>query len=66
MGEEIKLLLTIAGIGLVMWIFNTVLRQAKEDTAATAVSIIGVVIILGFVGKYIVDFFQVVQTMFVF
>ncbi len=46
---EIDIIFKIAGIGLVTWVINAVLKKADKDEIASFVSIAGLIIVLSIV-----------------
>ncbi len=46
---EIDIIFKIAGIGLVTWVINSVLKKADKDEIASFVTIAGLIIVLSIV-----------------
>ncbi|MCL4425994.1 MAG: stage III sporulation protein AC [Firmicutes bacterium] len=60
----IDLLFKIAGIGIIVSILHTVLKQAGKEEQGQLVTLAGVVIVLLLVIQLLAGFFETVRTMF--
>lgn len=59
-------LLKIGGLSMAVMFMSIILKQAGKDGYANIVSIGGVALILIIVANYILQLFEVVETMFMF
>ncbi|MBX6377778.1 MAG: stage III sporulation protein AC [Clostridia bacterium] len=59
-------ILQIAGVGILVAVIFSVLKQAGRDDMAWLVSLGGVIVVLWTVIRLINDLFQTVRTMFLF
>lgn len=59
-------LLKIGGLSMAVMFMSIILKQAGKDSYANIVSIGGVALILIIVANYILQLFEVVETMFMF
>lgn len=59
-----ELLFQIAGIGIIVSIFHTMLKQAGKEEQGHLVTLVGVVIVLMWVIKLVADLFTTVRTVF--
>ncbi|MDI3546745.1 MAG: stage sporulation protein [Halanaerobiales bacterium] len=63
---DISLIFKIAGIGILISIFNIILTQAEKEEQAQVLTIAGVIIVLMVVIQLIGDLFNDVRTVFKF
>ncbi len=56
----------IAGISLALMYINQILKQAGAEVAGNAISIVGFITIALIVLERIINFFEVVETIFMF
>lgn len=66
MSFDISTLFYIAGVGIVVAMIHTVLKQANREDWANWVTIIGFIVILYLVAGYIQSLFQYLQRLFHF
>lgn len=64
--EDLMVILRIAGLGFAVTLISSLLKKSGKDIEATCVGLIGAVICIIWVIEYITQFFEVVQTMFMF
>lgn len=63
---DINTVFQIAGVGIIMAMLHTVLKQAGKEEWAHWASVIGFVVVLFMVASYINDLFQTIKTIFYF
>lgn len=63
---EIDLVFKIAGIGIIVSVLHTVLKQAGKEEHAHLLTLVGVMIVLVMVIRLVVNLFDTVRTMFRF
>ena len=56
----------IAGISLALMYINQILKQAGAEVAGNAISIVGFITVALIVVERIIEFFEVVETIFMF
>jgi len=61
---DINLIFKIAGIGILISIFNMVLKQAGKEEQAQMLTLVGVVVVLFMVIRLIQQLFADVRTVF--
>lgn len=61
---KIELVFQIAGIGILMGVLTSVLKNAGKEEMASLATLAGVVIVLGLVINVIGDLFQQVRSVF--
>ena len=61
---DIQIIFKIAGLGIVLAVITQVLKSSGKEDIATAVSLIGVVVVLVVVIGKIASLFNTVKTMF--
>lgn len=66
MGLDISSIFYIAGVGIIVAMIHTVLKQANREDWAHWVTLIGFIIILYIVANYIQTLFQYLQRVFKF
>ncbi len=66
MSFDVSAIFQVAGIGLIMAMIHTILRQAGKEEYAFWAGIIGFVVVLLMVAKMISDLFQEIQRVFLF
>ena len=59
-------LLKIGGLSMAVMFMSIILKQAGKDSYANMVSIGGITLILLIIASYILQLFEVVETMFMF
>lgn len=59
-------LLKIGGLSMAVMFMSMILKQAGKDSYANMVSLGGTVLILIIIANYILQLFEVVETMFMF
>lgn len=65
-GPDIQTLFTIAGIGIIVGMFHSVLKMVGREDWAYWLSLIGFVIVLYMIVNYIQNLFQHIQRVFHF
>lgn len=63
---EVPLLFKIAGVGIIVSVLATVLKQAGKDEQGQMVTLVGVLIVLMLVVSLLGNFFNVVESTFGF
>ncbi|ENH97440.1 stage III sporulation protein AC [Gracilibacillus halophilus YIM-C55.5] len=63
---DTSILFQIAGIGIIVAMIHTILKQMGKEEYAQFVSLVGFIIVLLFVLNSIQDLFQEIQTVFFF
>lgn len=66
MSFDVEALFQIAGIGIVIAMMHTILKQMGKEDVAHWITVIGFIIILYMVASYINDLFQEIQRVFLF
>ncbi|MBE3553435.1 MAG: stage III sporulation protein AC [Thermicanus sp.] len=66
MGIDVSTIFYIAGIGIVIAMIHTVLKQAGKEDWAHWVTLIGFIVVLYMVSTYIQTLFQHLQRVFIF
>ncbi|MCF6094455.1 stage III sporulation protein AC [Microaerobacter geothermalis] len=66
MSYDVNAIFQIAGIGIVLAIIHTVLKQMGREEISNWVTLIGFVIILFLVINYLSDLFQEIKRVFLF
>jgi len=61
---NVDLIFRIAGIGIIVSVLHTVIKQAGKEEYAWLATLAGIVIVLGMVIQVINQFFEAVKTMF--
>ena len=59
---EIDIIFKIAGIGLITWVINSVLKKADKDEIASFVSIAGLIIVLSIVLDMVGGLFESIKS----
>jgi stage III sporulation protein AC len=63
---DINTVFQIAGVGIIMAMLHTVLKQAGKEEWAHWASVIGFVVVLFMIATYINELFQTIKTIFYF
>lgn len=66
MSYDVNTIFQIAGIGIIVAMIHTVLKQAGKEDWAHWVTLIGFVIVLYMVATFINDLFQEIKRVFLF
>ena len=66
MYQEAAVLFQIAGIGIIVAMIHTILKQMGKEEYAQFASLVGFIIVLIFVVNSISDFFQQIKSVFLF
>jgi len=61
---DTSIIFKMAGMGLTLLIVDKVLKNSGKEEVATSVDIVGVIIILGVVLKYVSNLFTTVKALF--
>jgi stage III sporulation protein AC len=61
---DVSLLFKIAGIGIIVSVLHTILKQAGKDEQGQAVALVGIITVLMLVVNLMVRFFSVVAKAF--
>ncbi|MGE5485176.1 MAG: stage III sporulation protein AC [Ignavibacteriales bacterium] len=61
---NVDLIFRIAGIGIIVSVLHTVIKQAGKEEYAWLATLAGIVIVLSMVVQVINQFFEAVKTMF--
>ncbi|MEF9959706.1 MAG: SpoIIIAC/SpoIIIAD family protein [Niameybacter sp.] len=64
--DQMMELLKIGGLSMAVMFMSIILKQAGKDGYANMVSIGGITLILLIIASYILELFEVVETMFMF
>ncbi|MDA3733774.1 stage III sporulation AC/AD family protein [Niameybacter massiliensis] len=64
--DQMMELLKIGGLSMAVMFMSIILKQAGKDSYANMVSIGGITLILLIIASYILQLFEVVETMFMF
>lgn len=60
---EIDIIFKIAGVGLITWIINSVLKKADKDEIASFVTIAGLIIVLTIVLDMVGGLFESIKSL---
>ncbi|WCK53152.1 stage III sporulation protein AC [Aneurinibacillus sp. Ricciae_BoGa-3] len=66
MGYDVNAIFQIAGIGIIVAMIQTVLKQAGKDDWAQWVTMIGFIVVLFMVASFIHDLFSEIKRVFLF
>jgi len=66
MHYDVNTIFQIAGIGIIVAMIHTVLKQAGKGDWADWIALVGVVIVLFMVASYVNDLFQEIKRVFLF
>ncbi|CEH32183.1 MULTISPECIES: stage III sporulation protein AC [Aneurinibacillus] len=66
MGYDVNAIFQIAGIGIIVAMIHTVLKQSGKDDWAQWVTLIGFIVVLFMVASFINDLFQEIKRVFLF
>ncbi|WP_202076687.1 stage III sporulation protein AC [Caldalkalibacillus salinus] len=66
MNYDVNTIFQVAGIGIVVAMVNTILKQAGKDDWAQWVTLIGFIVVLYMVASWIHDLFQKIKSVFLF
>jgi stage III sporulation protein AC len=66
LGYDINAIFQIAGIGIIVAMLHTILKQAGKEDWAQWVTLIGFIIVLYMVAGWINELFQKIKTVFLF
>lgn len=66
MAFDVETLFQIAGIGIIVAMIHTILKQIGKEDIAHWVTVVGFVIILYMVAAYLNELFQEIQRVFLF
>ncbi|GAB7386821.1 stage III sporulation protein AC [Bacillaceae bacterium] len=66
MSFEVNAIFQIAGIGIIVAIIHTVLKQAGKEDWAHWVTLVGFIVVLYMVAAFIGDLFQEIKRVFLF
>ncbi len=66
MGYDVNAIFQIAGMGIIVAMIHTVLKQAGKEEYAHWVSLIGFIIVLFMVANWISDLFNKIKSVFLF
>ncbi|GAB6931901.1 MAG TPA: stage III sporulation protein AC [Calditerricola sp.] len=66
MGYDVNAIFQIAGIGIIIAIIHTVLKQAGKEDVAHWVTLIGFIVVLFMVIQFLNDLFQEIRRVFLF
>lgn len=66
MGADVNSIFQIAGIGIIVAMIHTVLKQAGKEDWAHWVTLIGFIVVLFMVTNHIYDLFQKIRSVFLF
>lgn len=66
MGYDVNTIFQIAGIGIIVAMIHTVLKQMGKDDWAQWVTLIGFVVVLYMVATIVDDLFQKIRSVFLF
>ncbi|GAA5415477.1 hypothetical protein Pryu01_00501 [Paraliobacillus ryukyuensis] len=66
MYQDASIIFQIAGIGIIVALISTILKQMGKEEYAQFASIVGFIIVLLFVVNGISDFFQEIKSVFLF
>ena len=63
---DLMVILRIAALGFVVTILSSLLKKQGKDTEATALGLVGAIIVIIWLVQYILQMFEALQTMFMF
>jgi stage III sporulation protein AC len=66
MGYDVNAIFQIAGIGIIVAMMHTVLKQSGKEDWAHWVTLIGFIVVLFMVASFINDLFQEIKRVFLF
>lgn len=66
MNYDVNTIFQIAGIGIIVAMIHTILKQAGKEDWAQWVTLIGFVVVLYMVASWINDLFQKIKSVFLF
>ncbi|WP_048602256.1 stage III sporulation protein AC [Rubeoparvulum massiliense] len=66
MSGDVAIIFQIAGIGIIISIIHTVLKQAGKEDLAHLVTLVGFVLVLFMVVSYVNELFQEIKRVFLF
>ena len=66
MSFDVNMIFQIAGIGIILSMITTILKQMDKKEVADWVTLIGFVVILYMVASFVNDLFQEMQRVFLF
>ncbi|MBM7097292.1 MULTISPECIES: stage III sporulation protein AC [Alteribacter] len=66
MNYDISLIFQIAGVGIVVAMMHTVLKQMGKDDMAQWVTLVAFVVVLYMVASVVDDLFQTIRSVFLF
>ncbi|MCD8508706.1 MAG: stage III sporulation protein AC [Bacillus sp. (in: Bacteria)] len=66
MGYDVSLIFQIAGVGIVVAMIHTVLKQMGKEEIANWVTLIAFVVVLYMVATVVDDLFQKIRSVFLF
>jgi len=61
---NVDLIFKIAGVGIIVSVLHTVMKQAGKEEHGYLITLVGVVIVLAMVVQVVSDLFNTVKTMF--
>ena len=61
---EISLIFRIAAVGILVTILSQVLKHSGREEHAFLISLAGLILVLTWIGPYIYELFQTIQTLF--
>lgn len=63
---DLFVILRIAALGILVTLLSTMLKKYGKDIEATCIGLIGAIVVIIWLVQYITQFFEAVQTMFMF
>lgn len=66
MPYDVNTIFQIAGIGIIVAMINTILKQMKKDDYANFVTLIGFIVVLFMVATMLGDLFDKIKSVFMF
>ena len=60
----VSLMFKIAAVGILVTILGQILKHSGREEQAFLISLAGLILVLSWVGPYIYDLFQTIQTLF--
>lgn len=63
---DLFVILRIAALGFIVTILSSLLKKQGKETEATALSLIGAIVVIIWLVQYILQMFEALQTMFMF
>ncbi|WP_070120710.1 stage III sporulation protein AC [Bacillus marinisedimentorum] len=66
MGYDVNMIFQIAGIGIIVAMIHTLLKQMGKEEYAHWVTLFGFIVVLYMVANIISDLFQKIQSVFLF